>query len=285
MIGLSARRLARSGAAALIAAALIAPFLAEAPRPAQAQSWSNQRDEAAILQRLDVLEAEIRSLRAELGRGRSGGEAAPAGSGGVFLRLGAIEDELRRLTGTVERLRFRTDEIARDAARRFGDIEYRLTELEGGDTSILPPEPLPLGGGAATGAPAAQVSVSERGDLESAIRLVQQGRLEDAEDGLTRFLRQYPNSPLGPEAHYWLGEARFTRGAFREAARDYLQGFNAAPGGEQAADNLLKLGVTLGRLGQTQEACLTLREVASRFPGRERAVAEANGEAQRLSCG
>lgn len=250
---------------------------------ASAQSWSAQRSDQELEYRLELLDGEIQALRQELG---VSGRAVPGGgsSAEVLRRLSEIEVELRRLTGEVERLRFRVDQVSEDAARRFGDIEFRLTELEGGDVAALPATPAPLGGG--TSAPAApQVSVSEQRALDDGIRLVQQGRFRDADVALGGFLQDYPNSPLLPRAHYWMGESSFVRGNFSRAARAYLAGYNANENGADAPDNLMKLGVSLARLGQRQEACLTLAEVSRRFPRADRAVSEAESEAARLSCG
>ncbi|MEM6421461.1 MAG: tol-pal system protein YbgF [Pseudomonadota bacterium] len=248
-----------------------------APAPASAQSPER------VLRKLDNLQEELDEIRADLGvqTGRRDGGAMAA----TLRRLDLIEAELVRLTGEVERLGYRMDRIAQDATRRFGDIEFRLTELEGGDIAALPPEP-PLLGGPGEGADAGPAtSVSERRALDDAVSLIQRGQIVDAESALVQFRESYPDSPLLPEAQYQLGEARFTQGDFRLAARAYLDGFNAAPSGERAPDSLLKLGVSLGRLGQLPQACNTLREIPRRFPGNDRVIAEAEGEASRLACG
>lgn len=265
-------RMACAAAVALLALAFLAPA------PALAQSPER------VMRELDKLQGELDELRAEIGApaGRRDGGAAAA----TLRRLDLIEAELARLTGEVERLSYRLEGIAADATRRFGDIEFRLTELEGGDIAALPSSPPPLGGGfgpdTATSAPA--VSVSEQRALDDAVALIQRGQMVDAETALEQFTTTYPASPLLSEAQYHLGEARFTRGEFRLAARAYLDGFNAEPSGERAPDSLLKLGVALGRIGQYPQACNTLREVSRRFPSNDRVVSEAEGEASRLSC-
>ena len=285
-------RRSRRGLAASLAAllALGAPALP----PAGAQSWTQPLSEDDIRYRLGVIDAEVQQLKAQLGdaAGARATGGAPAG-GEAILRAQQLQAEVSRLTGKIEELRYRIDQIAADATRRFGDIEFRLTELEGGDLSALGETP-PVGGGTGETGPTLggdvaaaepQVSVSERGDLDRAIRDVQQGRFDQAEDRLRRFLSDYPASPLEGEARYWLGESQFVRGAYAEAARSYLGGFQADRQGPSAAENLLKLGVTLGRLGQTREACLTLAEVRTQFPGQDRVVSEATSEAERLACG
>ncbi len=270
-----------------------------ASTPVLAQNWSGSSTPEELLYRLDILDAEIADIRARLGG--AGGAAPAAPSGDVMLRLDRLEAEIRKLTGKVEELTFSQSRIAEDAARRFGDIEFRLTELEGGDISTLG-EPEPLGGGAAQpqaqassggssgGVPTnqvlAEVSISEQGDLDRAVRDVQQGRFDQGEDRLRGFLTTYPGSPLSPVAYFWLGESQFIRGNYQDAARSFLDGYNADQSAERAPHSLYRLGVTLGRLGQINEACLTLREVRNQYPnGPQDLIGKADEERDQLACG
>lgn len=273
----------------ILLSAVAATVLAVVPqgeaRAGSATVAFGQASAAEIARRLNGLEAEIASIRAATGVQGGGALGASA-----LTRLNEIEQELRVLTRDVEELRFRIDRIAEDATRRFGDIEFRLTELEGGDIGALGETPVvgSLGGGSVDGGTAPlgpEVTVAERVELDRAIREVQQGRSDLAEERLRAFITAYPDSPLAGEARYWIGETQFIRGNFSAAAKAYLEGYNASVAERDAAGNLLKLGVSLGRLGQRQEACLTLEEVARRFPGESRTVDEARGEAARLSCG
>lgn len=233
---------------------------------------------------LEALRDDVAEIEEDLARVRAqiGGGGTAASASDLLIRLDRIETELRVVTGKLEELGFEQRRVAQDAARRFGDIEFRLTELEGGDPTSLPPA-LPLGTDTAAGP---DVSVSEREDLDRAIADVEQGRFDQGEERLARFLSVYPGSPLQPEAQFWLGESQFTRGAYQAAARSFLDGYNLDRAGATAARNLMRLGVTLGRLGQVAEACLTLREVRSQFPDAPGDVTEAaDREADDLACG
>ena len=237
-----------------------------------------QNDVDNLRFRVSNLEAQISALR-----GQAGGGSSVA----VLERLDRIEQELRALTGEVEELAHRQRRIADDARQRFGDIEFRLTELEGGDISALEPPP-PLGGEApeAEAAPTAAVSISERDELDQAIADVEGGRYAQGADRLQRFLRTYGESPLRPEALYWLGESQLQRADHQGAARSFLQAYNADLGAATAPRALYRLGVTLGRLGQTQDACLTLAEVPAQYPNAPgELLSDAAEEAELLLCG
>ncbi|MEM9060895.1 MAG: tol-pal system protein YbgF [Pseudomonadota bacterium] len=261
---------------------------------AHGQTWTGSSSPEDLRYRLDVLDAELADIRARLGGQVGSIVQAPsnAGSGGGGAvsndRLNQLEGEIRRLTAQVERMQNQLVRISDDSTRRFGDIEFRLNELEGNpnDGSVAP-----VGGGQVSGVTTGTLgevtvatSVSEQGDLDRAAQDVQQGRFDQAEDRLRRFLNDYQDSPLTGDAWFWLGESQFVRGQHAEAARSYLNGYNFDRLGQQASKNLYKLGVTLGRLGQLNEACLTLREVGAQFPNSAE-VGQANAEASQLTCG
>ena len=100
--------------------------------------------------------------------------------GNALQRVDAIESELRVLTGQIEELQFRIEQIAKDATNRVGDLEFRLTELEGGDTSAQG-QTAPLGGPAETtfNVPSGiELTVSEKSDFEAAKNALDVGEHE-----------------------------------------------------------------------------------------------------------
>ena len=301
--------------AALVVGIGVGGMLAGSPGvQAQQQTQPAGASAEQLRYRLDTLDAELAAIRAQMGGGPSAstGGAAAALSGSALTDL---DGEVRRLTAMVEELQNRQRRIAEEAARRFSDIEFRLTELEGGDTAGLQPVP-PLGGvgtdlgagpgtgqgngqgngqasGQGAGGQASQqrgqlaaVSIAEQGDLDRAADDVRQGRYDQAEERLHKFLHDYPASSLTGDAWYFLGESQLVRGNTGEAARSYLKGYNADRTGSRAPYNLYRLGVSLGRLGQVNEACLTLHEVGAQFPSApDNLVDKADAEAHSLSCG
>ncbi|MEO0621315.1 MAG: tetratricopeptide repeat protein [Pseudomonadota bacterium] len=283
------------------AALVVGLAMGLATAPASAQSWTGTGETVEDLRyRLGILDAELADIRARiqaLGGGAGGGGASvgSAISGDAVVRLDRLEVELRRLTGALEELQFQQRQMAEDAGRRLGDIEFRLTELEGGDVSALG-APQPLGGATSgqsftatptTPAPTTPSvpSSAQDTDLALAVADIQQGRFDQGEGRLQQILSDAPNASRAAEAQFWLGRSNFVRGSFAEAARRHLAGYNAERQGAMASRNLLQLGVSLGRLGQLSEACLTLREVRSQFPAAAREVLNAaDAESDRLAC-
>ena len=245
---------------------------------------------ADIRQELTVLHVEVQRLKRELST--TGSPTGSLAGGTVLERVGAIEAELQRLTAQIEDLDIHIQNVVRDGTNRIGDLEFRLVELEGGDVTLLG-ETSTLGGeasgiaeGTATFAPApigSELAVGEAADFAAAQADLEAGSYQDAADKLAAFQSAYPGSPLGPEADFGRGKALDGLGNTRDAARAYLAAFTGAPTGDKAPDALFELGAALGRLDQVDQACVTLAEVAVRFPD-SAAVASAESEARNLAC-
>jgi tol-pal system protein YbgF len=238
---------------------------------------------ADIRAELDQLGAELQGLRDELVAGASASQPL---SGSTLQRLDALEAEITRLTAKTEDLELRINKIVQDGTNRIGDLQFRLTELEGGDPAGLGPTP-PLGGDTpAATAPAAggaELAMGEQADFDRAKAALDAGDFQGALDQLDTFAQTYPGSPLEGEARFYKGEALRGLGQTASAARAYLDSFSGAPNGPRAADSLLQLGLSLDRLGQHQEACVTLAEVSNRYPDSAAAQAAATERAS-LNC-
>ncbi len=243
---------------------------------------------ADIRQDLSALYSEILRLQRELS---STGGAELVVGGDVLQRVDTIESEMRRLTASAERLEFRISRIVEDGTNRIGDLEFRLCELETDcDIASLGGTPL-LGGEIADTAPVTpepdvdrpQLAIGEQADFDRARQSLERQEFLAAADLFQGFTETYTDSPLAGEAHFLRGEAYSGAGETSLAARAYLESFSGEPGGQRAADALFRLGESLAGLGQTEEACVTLREVSARFPN-SRHVAAADAEFLRLGC-
>ena len=101
----------------------------------------------------------------------------------------------------------------------------------------------------------------------------------------TDFMGKYSTHPLAANAQYWLAETYYVRGDYRQAAKMFAQGYQDYPQGPKSADCLLKLGLSLAKLGRKDDACLSLQQLQKEFPG-EANPAKRRGqqEMQQLGC-
>lgn len=253
---------------------------------------------ADIQAELAALAAEFNALKAELVS--TGAATSGAAGGDALTRMDTIEATLARLTARTEEVELKLNRVVTDGTNRIGDIEYRLCEVtEGCDPATLGATP-PLGGDAgATPAPAAdagagaapatdttggaELAVAEQQDFDRAKEVLGSGDFRGAAELFATYAQSYPGGPLVPEAHFRRGEALSQLGDTANAARAYLDAFSAKPDGPMAPDALLKLGEGLGALGQVPEACVTLAEVGTRFPG-SMAATQATVAMQGFGC-
>lgn len=270
-----------SSAPTLFCAAACALWLALGADDASAQGVDRYQF-LQMQKQVKDLTAEVETLRNAV----RGGDAVR--------RLDALEDEISRLTGQLERLEFAQRQHESEAKRRLDDLEYRVIELEGGDPSVLFQEDQggldkPL---LAPAPPTDQTlgvirtarSTDDGGDFDAGVAAVEAGRGDGAAI-LRRFLDQAPDSPLAGDAYFWIGESHFREGAYQQAANHFLDGATRYPEASKSPESLLKLGVALSLLGKRKVACATLREVGQRYPDAVETVAQAETEARRTGCG
>lgn len=106
----------------------------------------------------------------------------------------------------------------------------------------------------------------------------------EAEAGFRQFLEKYPNHSLAGSAQYQLGETFYAQGDYQEAARNFLQGYKNYPKSRRAPDSLLKLGLSLRKLDQREQACAALSSVGTEFPRAIEAKKRADAEIKRAGC-
>lgn len=119
----------------------------------------------------------------------------------------------------------------------------------------------------------------------SALNLFEMDQLKLAEQRFTDFIKAFPMSSKLSSALFWRGEIRAKNENWIGAANDYLESFTISSSGKNAAKSLFGLGVSLGAIGEQDEACLTLEEVESRFQDLDQVILEDISKAKNLlSC-
>jgi tol-pal system protein YbgF len=114
---------------------------------------------------------------------------------------------------------------------------------------------------------------------------LRQGDYPGAEQALKSFMQRFPNDPLAGNAQYWLGETYYVRDDFNNAAIAFAEGYRKYPQGGKGPDSLLKLGMSLARVGQKNQACMALAQLDKDFPKASANVLEkGRAERQRLEC-
>jgi tol-pal system protein YbgF len=106
----------------------------------------------------------------------------------------------------------------------------------------------------------------------------------NAETGFKEFLTKYPDHNLAGSAQFKLGETFYAQQNYTEAAQNYLAGYKQYPKSRRAADSLMKLGLSLNKMGQKTQGCAALGSVGDEFPNAVEAKKRAQTEFKRAGC-
>jgi tol-pal system protein YbgF len=238
----------------------------------------------------------------------------------IEVRLGRIDTQMRTLTGSVEELAHRQRQLENEFANFRGDLEFRFRELESGGTAsrdslaganpaagglvktptlqdaeaLLQSQRQSLGQGGAevsalNGAAARPAPVLPEGTAEEryqfAFALLRKGDYEKAEAAFRAFVAGHTDHRLAGNAQYWLGETYYVRKDYPHAAEAFLAGFQNYGEGSKGADSLVKLGLTLSNMGQSEDACAAFYEIEVSYPGASDNITKrAAREKARLGC-
>ena len=122
-------------------------------------------------------------------------------------------------------------------------------------------------------------------DFELGAAALKDGQLEAAEQRFRSYLDKHPNDRLSADATFFLGESYFRRSRAREAAEQYLKVSTDFPKASRAPESLVKLGLSLEKLGAKEQACAAFGEVGRKYPSAGSTVrASAEREIKRAQC-
>lgn len=287
-----------------------------------AQSVPRAGSDGGLGKRVEQLEEQLVDMQVVVGTlqslARSGPSSAPAArnsassyySGAESGRIDALETQIRALTAQIEQIANqvralgaqprRSDAgVAPDAgsgqAQPAGMPSFGSTTVTtGSDDAIgglIEGQNLPSDSVAALppASPNPQAGVSPSGNpkqlYETAYGYLMQRDYGAAQSAFEDFLNRYPSDSLAGNAQYWLGEAYFVRGQYKAAAGAFLKGYQGYSGNARAPDSLLKLAMSLDRLGQKDAACSSYAELNTKFPNAPQNVKmRAKSERQRVGC-
>jgi tol-pal system protein YbgF len=222
------------------------------------------------------------------------------------IRLTELETQIRKLTGKAEELQHAVGQFDSRFSKLVTDVDLRLRTLEQAATPGANADPTAAADAASSVTPPPPASVATRAPdrtapdappqtlgtvpgrpfdrTEAAVQpalpagtpkqqydhaislMLNDQNFSGAERALKAFIDEHPENVLAGNAHYWLGETFYVRKDFRQAAFTFADGYQRFPRSNKAPDNLLKLGMALGQLGQAKEACTAFERLLSNFP-------------------
>ena len=242
-------------------------------------------------------------------------EVAPARSAATNteMRLSAVEDQMRILTGKVEQNDFVLRRMDQAIQRLQADYDARLTKLESIPPAAIPaaaPPPPPSAPPQATLVPAhveedvePEVPAKGKGDAKTskadaataglnaqeqydrAFSFLKQANYAEAERAFKVFIDKHAKDKMIDNAKYWYAETFYVRAKFGDAAIAFADAYQQNPKGSKAPDSLLKLAMSLGSMDKKPDACSTLDALRAKYPNAAATIrSRADQERSRMKC-
>lgn len=204
----------------------------------------------------------------------------------IMLKVESLQTELQRLQGQSEEQMHTLQELKKRQRDLYIDIDRRLLQLERNaptGTGVAPAAPStatptvkPDSGKTTTKrttvAPATAMTAppllqGEQQAYQDAFNLLRELRYDKATLAFREFLGKYPNGRYAHIAQYWLGEASYAQGKFKQAIKDYQTLIDSYPNSPKLAEAMLKIGYSQYELKNYKAAQASLEQLIKSYPG------------------
>lgn len=184
--------------------------------------------------------------------------------------LERLQEDVRRLTGRIEELQYKLDQLEKRQKDFYLDLDARLNALSSGGVAASAP---PQGATAPAATPPATPTASAtapagnaKAEFEAALAKLQARDPKNALAAFETFLRQYPNDAQVPAAHFWAGTAALQLKQYETARRHFARVVYDTPKHELAPDAMLGLANALQGMGDEVGATDMLKRLVERYP-------------------
>jgi len=184
--------------------------------------------------------------------------------------IDTLNQEIARLKGELEEANHHIEATQQRQKDLYGDTDARLRKLEGGDAAAATttaPDATAAAASAATATP--NKNTQEYQLLELANGLSREAKHKDAYNAYDKFLKDYPDSALAPEAKYGLGYTQFALKNYKSAIITQQKVIDLHPDSPKVPDAMLNKANSQIQLGQVANAKKTLRDLIAKFPESE----------------
>jgi len=214
-----------------------------------------------------------------------------AGTTSLVNQVNDLQQQLAQLQGQIEELQHQNQQLQDSQKAQYADLDSRLGRMEKGGApqgqspaaaatasnpsapSAAPAAAQPASAGAAApaqapaGAAPAHADADQQAAYDAAFKSLRAGDYVSASRGFRDFLVKYPDSPLAPNAYYWLGESYYVTMNYPVAIEAFQRLVKQYPQSDKVSDGLLKVGYCQIELKQQDAAVATLKQVTAKYPG------------------
>ena len=192
----------------------------------------------------------------------------------LFYMIQQLQSDVRRLQGQVEEQKHQISRLQQQSRDRYVDLDQRILDLskaverkaentressraaESGQGGQLTPARVYRSPGA-----------DEQKAYNEIIDLIRNKKdFDTAISRLYEFIDEYPEGDLTVNAYYWLGEVYLAEPRLEQAKQAFTIVSTRFSDHRKAPDAVYKLGVTLDRMGEKDEAKRRMQSVVDNYP-------------------
>ncbi len=251
---------------------------------------ASAEDNSEIYDRIEKLERDNQILQKELfrktGKKISDQVLDPSAERAVLeVKITELQEKIRDLNGKIEQIEFENKSLQKKIDSLSEDINFQLKEIKQGK---VPENTSGKSSPVQNGKEVEEEDndIDEEEDLyKKGKELLREGKYEESQKYLEKFIEKNPKNEKIHDAEYWLGETYFLRKDYQKSALHYLRAYKKNNKGENAASSLLKLGTSLGNIGKKKEACETFIKLKNEFPKTSDSTLKKQLEAERTKAG
>lgn len=193
----------------------------------------------------------------------------------LYFMIQQLQGDVRRLQGVVEEQQHQISRLQQQSRDRYVDLDQRILELSKAvESKPSAPESSVSGADAGQGGQKAPVRVyrspgaEEQKKYSAIIDLIRNKKdFDGAISRIYEFIDEYPEGDLTVNAYYWLGEVYLAEPKLEQARQAFTIVATRFSDHRKAPDAVYKLGVTLDRLGEKDEAKRRMQSVVDNYPG------------------
>ena len=258
-----------------------------------------------VLQSIERIENDIKDLQKEIYRNKKTGSENLSNNNDnnftVFdIRIRDIENQISQLTSYVEEYVFLIEEL-NEKINDLLILQSKNTLTQNGENlnnesqdSFTNNEEQTLGSLSISGENISNNIDAEYEDsilpdaspeeqYQFAFDLLRSQQLEKAKNALEEFIEINDDHSLAGSAYYWIGEIMYLEQEYKEAALKFAEAYQNYPDSIKVPDMLLRLSKSLSKIDKTEQSCITLKELISKYP-ESRLIKKAEMELQILNC-
>lgn len=188
----------------------------------------------------------------------------------LFNQVQENQEEIKRLRGQIEELRYQLDQQQKMAQQRYLDLEKRIQSGESAAATDSAAANTDEGADTATNASSGSgepgTSSEARAAYQAAFAKVQARDFPAAITAFENFVADYPNSGLTANGHYWLGELYSAQTELDKASAAFEKVIQNFPQSSKMPDALYKQGLLRARQGKPDESRALLERVRKEYP-------------------